>query len=301
MEIDFVRWLTQHAADHPLVERGIGDDAAVVRLRSEHLVATADLLIDGVHFRLAEHTPERVGRKSLAVNLSDLAAMAAQPRGALVSLALPRDAGASLARRLIDGMRTLGEQFDCPLVGGDTNVGDGPLVVAITAFGEPSGDGPVLRSTARPGDVLLVTGPLGGSLLGGHLDFTPRVDEAIALVASGGVHAMMDLSDGLAIDLHRMVEASGVGAVIDQPRVPIAKAAHTMAVNSGKTPLEHALSDGEDFELLLAVDTDRAQELQRSAAFETFRVGEVIETCEVLLRSADGSTQPLPAQGFVHQ
>lgn len=303
MELDFVQWLGEHAQRDPRLLKGIGDDAAVVRLAGRELVTAADLLIDGVHFSTDEHAPQRIGRKALAVNLSDLAAMAARPAGALLSLSLPRSGAgglspAELARQLVAGLLPLAEEFNCPLVGGDTNTGPGPLVLAVTVFGEPTERGAALRSGAHPGDALLVTGTLGGSLSGKHLDFTPRVDEALRLADSADVHAMIDLSDGLSLDLNRLCRASGVGAIVDAQCVPI-----TPSIAEAPSPLEHALCDGEDFELLLTVSPEDAQRLLADPPFDCGLawIGEVTAGDAVLLRRADGETEPLAPKGYEHR
>src|SRR5947209_7794222 len=147
------------------------------------------MLMDGVDFDLGIHEPERVGRKSLAVNLSGLGAMAAKPIGALVSVALPRNRGGELARKLIEGMVPLADEFDCPIAGGDTNSWDGPLVISVTALGEVPPDRRWLRSGAKPGDAILVTGDFGGSILGRQFDFQPRVSEALWLAENSTIHA----------------------------------------------------------------------------------------------------------------
>lgn len=308
MELDFIDWLTGRLPTSPQLRVGVGDDAALVALQRPELVATADLLIDGVHFLTGEHTPERIGHKSLAVNLSDLAAMAARPAGALVSLALPRDGACGLpprelAARLIEGMLPLAEQFGCPIVGGDTNVGSGPLVISVTAFGEPTDRGVVRRDGAKQGDWLMVTGEgLGGSLAGKHLDFTPRVAEALDLASRFDLHAMMDLSDGLALDARRLGEASGVGIVVFEDHLPVSEAAKACAQDSGRSPIEHALTDGEDFELLIAVEPEVGRGmLARPPRSGTLWIGEVTEHGGVNLRNTNGSVEPLTATGYEHR
>src|SRR5262245_33368905 len=155
MEREFVRWLCGRLPGHPRLLVGAGDDAAILRMGAGGtLVATTDMLMDGVDFELSRHEPERIGRKSLAVNLSDLAAMAAAPVGALVSVALPRQGGEALAKRLYEGMLPLAAEFDCPITGGDTNSWDGPLVISVTALGVVPPKRRWLRSGARPGDAV---------------------------------------------------------------------------------------------------------------------------------------------------
>ncbi|MGL4512598.1 MAG: thiamine-phosphate kinase [Lacipirellulaceae bacterium] len=307
MELSFVDWLRTRVPVPPGVLLGIGDDAALLAPTSGPLVVTSDLLIDGVHFVSAEHSPERIGRKALAVNLSDLAAMGARACGAVLSLALPRGGACGvssdeLARRLVEGMLPLAERFGCPLVGGDTNVGPGPLVVSVTALGEAPSSGAALRSTAQPGDDVLVTGALGGSLLGKHLDFTPRLDEGRVLVERFGVRAMMDVTDGLSIDAHRIARGSGVGIALDLDRVPINSDARVRAGETGKAPLDHALADGEDFELLFTLDPASGERLLAEAPFEcgVTRVGVVVAEPGLWRRTAEGLA-PLEPRGYEHR
>ena len=303
MEVDFVRWLRGHVPTAARLRPGIGDDAAVVHLGRAETVATADLLIDGVHFHSAEHTPERIGHKALAVNLSDLAAMAAEPRAALVSLVLPRGSDPALAERLIQGMLPLADRHDCPIAGGDTNVADNALIVSVAALGEPTDRGVVRRDGARAGDALFVTGPLGGSLSGKHLDFEPRVAEALELARRFDLHAMMDLSDGLSLDLHRMMSDSDVGAEIDAAWVPITAAAHGRAMTSGRSALDHALDDGEDFELLFAVAEEDAAAVARLAlpSGPPVRSGAVVPPMGVELIDESGERTRLEPRGFEHR
>lgn len=309
MELDFVAWLKERLPRSPETRIGVGDDAAVVDLDRPELVTTADLLIDGVHFLTAEHGPELIGRKALAVNLSDLAAMAAKPAGAVVSLALPFEGCAAfdsseVAKRLIEGMLPLADEFGCPIVGGDTNTTSGPLVVAVTAFGVPAQTPVIPRCGAQPGDWIMVTGSqLGGSLTGHHLRFTPRVHEALQLAEQVPIHAMMDLSDGLSLDLKRMCLASEVGAVVEATKVPISAAAERVARASGRSALDHALSDGEDFELLVAVAPDEARALLADPPCDCGLtcLGQFQSDPAILLRQPEGTELPLSAGGYQHR
>src|SRR5438128_8749532 len=167
------------------------------------------MLLDGSCFVLAEAGPWRVGRKAMAGNLSDIAAMAGRPVAAFVSVGLPRRGGRQLAEELYRGLREVADAFDTAIAGGDTNSWDGPLVISVTLLGETTARGPVRRGGARPGDWLLVTGPLGGSILGKHLTFTPRVREAQQLHLQTDLHALIDISDGLAADVSHICQESG--------------------------------------------------------------------------------------------
>src|SRR5947199_2003077 len=214
-EFAYIDWLRQRTPADPRVLLGPGDDAAALRFTpGATCLVTTDMLLDGSCFRLAEAGPRRVGRKAMAVNLSDIAAMAGRPVAAVVSVGLPRRGGRALAEELYTGLREVADAFDTAIVGGDTNSWDGPLVISVTLLGEASGRGPVRRSGARPGDWLMVTGPLGGSIRGNHLDFTPRVREARRLHEVAELHAMIDVSDGLAADLGHLCAESGCGAVL---------------------------------------------------------------------------------------
>jgi thiamine-monophosphate kinase len=236
----------------------------------------------------------------MAVNLSDIAAMAGQPVAAVVSVGLPRKGGRALAEDIYRGLREVADAFQTALAGGDTNSWDGPLVVSVTVLGEATGRGPVTRSGARPGDWLLVTGPLGGSILGRHLDFTPRVAEAQALHAACQLRAMIDISDGLAADVWHLCEESRCGAVLRAEHIPIAEAARQM--RDERSPLDHALGDGEDFELAFAVAPDEGQHLlhtQPVSGITLVKIGECVE--RGLWLDQAGQRRPLEPQGYVHQ
>jgi thiamine-monophosphate kinase len=306
MERDLVRWFTERIPSHSRLLVGLGDDAAVLRTTDkQHLVATSDMLMDGVDFHVPQHDARRIGRKALAVNLSDLAAMAAEPLAALISLALPRQGGAELAKELYEGLLPLAARFNCPVAGGDTNSWDGPLVISVTALGEVPPERRWRRSGAKPGDAILVTGGLGGSILGKQFEFHPRVKEALWLAEHATIHAAIDISDGLLLDLSRLCDASACGAALDLPSIPVASAALDLSrdKNDGLSPLDHALSDGEDFELLLAVPSDVATQLLDAQPLSTplTRIGEFITQPGLFAKSADEKLQPLPPRGYEHR
>lgn len=303
-ELEFVAWLRQTVPAHRLCEIQLGDDCAILGAPNATVV-TADMLVEGVHFNSAETTPRRIGRKLLAVNLSDLAAMAASPVAAVISLALPRAGGYQLAVELYQGLLPLSETYDVAIAGGDTNVWDGPLVVSLTLLGTPHPRGSIRRDSARPGDAIVVTGSLGGSLAGKHFDFDPRIEEAILLRDRYDLHAGMDITDGLAIDLWRLLTASGCGAVVDVDALPISPAAQELATSDklDLSPIQHALHDGEDFELLLTLPRDEAARLleDNPLSIPTTIVGEITSTREMLQRDAEGTTTPLLPEGFQHR
>jgi thiamine-monophosphate kinase len=305
MEFEFISWLRDRLPAHPALSIGPGDDAAVLRLaQREGCVLTVDLLTEGVDFELARHAPERVGRKALAVNLSDLAAMAAKPLAAVIALALPRRGALDLAKALYEGLIPLAQRYNLALAGGDTNTWDGPLVICATAVGEVGPGGPLLRSGARPGDWIVTSGRFGGSRLGRHLDFEPRVEEALWLASHYPLHAAIDVSDGLSLDLARLAEASGCGAVVEPARIPVADAAGQWAahLNDGSTALEHALSDGEDFELILAVPQREATELVARQPLDCGLscIGRFVAEKGLWQVDETGNQTPLEARGYEH-
>jgi thiamine-monophosphate kinase len=299
-EFAYIDWLRQRTPPDPRVPLGPGDDCAVLAATPSSMLVTTDMLLEGTHFVLAEAGPARVGRKAMAVNLSDIAAMGGRPIAAVVSVALPRQGTRRLAEELYEGMRRIADEFVTAIAGGDTNTWDGGLVISITLVGEPGQQGPIRRSGARPGDWLIATGPFGGSLRGKHLDFTPRIREALELQAHASLHAMIDVSDGLAADVNHLCEESGCGARLLADAIPIAPAAHE--ASDGRTPLEHALGDGEDFELVFAVapaDGERLLRSQPIAGITLHHIGELTTAGGMTLIEA-GQARPLARAGYVH-
>lgn len=288
----------------PWVLTGIGDDTAVVRNPVGDILLAADMLLEGVHFDLETATPFQVGRKVLAVNLSDVAAMAGRPKYALVSLALPHQLsekhGEKFAEQLFDGLHSLAKEFHTAIVGGDTNSWDGPVVINVAIVGEVPNEKAITRSGARPGDWIFVTGELGGSIAGHHLDFTPRITEALYLRMTCQLTSMIDVSDGLVADLYHILEESKVGASINAASIPISDAAVESA--DDRTPLEHALGDGEDFELLFTVPPEDGQKLaaKNPLTIPLSHIGEIVpgETCE--LHEESGKKTALPRLGWSH-
>jgi thiamine-monophosphate kinase len=306
VEKEFLKWLTENIAADGAIPLGIGDDAAVLGEHNGWLLAAVDMLVEGVHFQLecdqtpGFATPYQVGRKALAVNLSDMAAMAATPVAALVAVAAnPRKSTHDLPN-VYQGILDLSREFATPIIGGDTNSTNGPLTISVTILGKTEKEW--RRSGGRPGDELWVTGSLGGSLAGHHLEFQPRLAEAQWLAEHVAISAALDLSDGLSIDLRRLAEASDCGARLLREQIPISHAAIKMSALDGGSPLDRALHDGEDFELLLAVPKKEAVALS-GWPFSTpiVKVGELqpqelgVELCD-----RAGIRHPLPAGGFLH-
>lgn len=306
-ENNLIAWIAERFAgpadadDSLLI--GIGDDMAMVRASREGLLVASDMLMDGVDFDAAIHAPHRIGRKALAVNLSDCAAMAVRPRFALVSLALPGDWSMEQAQGLYLGMVELARRFDVRLIGGDTNSWAKPLVIDVTVLAEPwAGFRPVTRGGVRRGDHICVSGLLGGSLAGHHLDFEPRVLEAKQLAETRGehLHAMMDISDGLSIDALRMSKASGVGIELLEESLEQAAstAAQQAAASDGRSVLDHVLHDGEDYELLFAIDSERAR-----VSFDNMShriIGRAVDEPGLWLVTGEGAREPIQPKGWQH-
>jgi thiamine-monophosphate kinase len=306
MESDFLHWLRERLPPHPLLKVGIGDDAAVLATagRSD-IVVTTDLIADGVDFDLRSDDPRRIGHKALAINLSDLAAMAARPLAAVIALNLPRQGGMKLATELYEGLLLLAERFHVVIAGGDTNSWDGPLVVSVTALGEVTADGLLARRGAQPGDRIIVTGAFGGSILGRHLDVQPRIGEALLLNQRYTLHAGIDSSDGLSLDLWHLCEESHCGAAIEVDRVPIATGAHELSKGAaGMSPLDHALSDGEDFELIFAVPPEAAERMLADQPLDGVPlsdVGQFVSEHALSTQDKSGRRQQISPQGFEHR
>ncbi|MGD0768369.1 MAG: thiamine-phosphate kinase [Tepidisphaeraceae bacterium] len=289
-EFDLIDWIRQTQRNSPLLHLGVGDDLAVLKWPADDLLLVGvDQVVDGVHFDSSIHSPRQIGRKAMNRNLSDCAAMGCLPAAAVVAVALPRNFSLDRAKELYEGLRQAGDAFDCPLVGGDTASWDGKLVLSVTILGRSAGVKPVTRAGARPGDGIFVTGPLGGSILGRHLTFEPRVQLGRELAATAT--AMIDLSDGLSRDLAHVCRASGVGAIIDEAAVPIHSDAVELSRRDRISQLEHALNDGEDYELLFTTSAGAGQGI---------RIGQLTPEPGIFLRDAAGAVRPMEPRGWQH-
>jgi thiamine-monophosphate kinase len=315
------------SGDHPGVRLGIGDDAAVVDTRPGELVLTADILVEGVHFTRSTISPRDLGAKAVVVNVSDIAAMAASPRFALVSVAVPTDADAAWVVELEGGVRAACDEYALAMVGGDLSSGS-VAVISVALVGEVAPGRFVTRSGARAGDRVVVTGSLGGSagglalarapssqarralgsdwgrsLMEAHVRPVARVGEGQSLAAADAT-AMMDVSDGLAIDLSRLCAASGVGARLRLRDVPVAPALQDLRSVLGVDPLELALSGGEDYELLATMPAGRVAEaaalLDERFGVRLTDVGEITASPGLVAVDADGEERPLEAKGWDH-
>lgn len=302
-EFDLIARLRRASPAGPRVPLGIGDDAAVVAAAAGgDWLAAADMLLEGRHFEVSTAGPRLIGRKALAVNLSDIAAMAGRPVAAFVTVAHRRGYGPAFAEEVHAGLSDLAAEFGVVVAGGDTNVWDGPVVVSVTLLGEVAGGRAVPRSGAKPGDRVFVTGSLGGSLRSGrHLTFAPRVAEALALHAAVDLHAMIDVSDGLLADLGHICQESGVGMALLAEAIPISDAAR--GTDGDASALERALTDGEDFELAFCVSEADAARVRGAppAGVASVEVGEVVAGAGVTVLGADGRPLEFAGRGWVHR
>ena len=321
--IDHINNLFGIPADKQVI-KGIGDDCAVLRKDNRNcFLVTTDLLVEGVHFDLAWHPPFLLGRKTGAVNLSDIAAMGGQPRFALLSMAFPGSAPAWLGDFLA-GFHEILQEYDTSLVGGDTVKSSKDLCMTVTIIGEAAKDSVRYRSGAVSGDLVFVSGPLGDAaaglalcraglsrdkpgpwqqLLNAHLDPKPQVQLGRILAESGLVHAMMDISDGLATDLAHICKESGTGAEIFIENIPVSAQLKSAAGKMENQVLDWALKGGEDYQLLFIVLPEEEQKLRNlvleKEGREIFCIGKIINGRGVFL--ADGRNRvEVSYQGYDH-
>ena len=238
-----------------LVIAGAGNDCAVVEFPGAKnlLVLKTDCVVEKIHFQPPTN-PELVGRKAMMRSLSDFAAVSAIPRFALITLIIPATRSTSWVQKLYRGLKRAASRFDVAIVGGETSATLGPSVVSVSVSGFVERNRWVSRARGKKGDDLFVTGRLGGSLRSKHLRFVPRIEESRWLTKNFRVHAMMDLSDGLGVDLPRLAKASKLGFQIDKKKLPLAPGAE----------IDNAISDGEDYELLFAISSRDRVRLERA-------------------------------------
>ena len=297
-----------HRAGNHRVITGIGDDAAIIDFAGQPLVITMDAIAEGTHFRLPNlqeaselvraEAFERIGRKALAVSLSDIAAMGATPIAATLSFQCPKGLTIDDLKALYRGAARLAAEFNLEIVGGDTNTWADGLVVSSTVFGTRSCQltGWSLGG-AQDGDAIYVSGAFGGSIHGRHFDFEPRLRLAKHLADHYQVNSATDASDSLTMDLMAMATASGLSFAIDLDAVPISE---DVRADENKSALEHALSDGEDFELIFTVGPDVAAQLDQAADLPTLitKIGRVSAGSPGLY---DFKNIPIPVRGYEHQ
>jgi len=314
----------------PELIRGVGDDCAVFTVpEGEKLLWTVDTLVEGVHFRTDFTGMHDLGWKSLAVNLSDVAAMGGRPLHALLSLGVPEGVDLPQVDAFFEGLAALAREHSVSLVGGDTVRSPSGLLITLSVIGATEGGRFLARDGARPGDWIAVTGPIGDSAAGlsvlleraagtgglpsgefaeslirAHNRPVPQVPEGVFLAQHAGVHAAIDLSDGLAQDLWHLCRNSGTGAQIEQGRLPLSDALRQWAAWKNKAPEDWALSGGEDYVLLVAVDAGAFEDLCGSYAARfgkpLYPLGRMTEEPGIRLESVDGVRRKLEPLGYDH-
>ena len=294
---------------------GIGDDCAVIPMGENDLLVTTDMLIEGVHFLRSDATPEQVGYKSVAVNLSDIAAMGGRPVGTFLSIALPKGVQGEWAERFMEGFAEISRHSGVPLLGGDTTSSLRDVAVNVAVVGTCPHGRAILRSGARVGDTIFVTGPLGDSgaglkvlleaaertpdedfLVERHYTPTPRLNEGLALAATGLVGAMMDISDGIASDLGHILKASGVGARVELDTLPTSEQLQRVCVHKGWNAAELAASAGEDYELLLTAP----EEITQMVNFPLYPIGKITNGGAEIEWYKGGQRCEFTTLGFTH-
>ena len=317
MEHQFHQWIKQNfeasaaeasgeASDQAHVILGPGDDGAILRVDSgRNILLATDTIADGTHFDLQQHDLELVGRKSLAVNLSDIAAMGGRPESVVLNFMLPGSFGIEEAKSIFNGVQKLADRFNVAIVGGDSNRWDGKLVVGATVLGSrKSTQTGWAIGGAKPGDAIVVSGVFGGSIHGRHLSFEPRVELAMYLADNYQIDGATDASDSLSLDLNAMLSASQpkLGADLDLSSIPISSDVKETETDQR---LKRALSDGEDFELILAVSPGQFDKLQnddwiaRQSCVLT-RIGTFTDKHTEIFGTDDGKRIKIHPEGYVH-
>ena len=292
-EFDFINWIQSQARPTDFVQLPQGDDLAVLKWNADdQLLVGVDQVLDGVHFDSKIHSPQQIGRKVVNRNFSDCAAMACLPAALVASAGLPAGAGVEYTKSISPGTREAADAFNCPIVGGDTGSWPGRLVLSVTVLGRSAGITPISRKGAKPGDFIYVTGPLGGSILGRHMEFQPRIELARELARTGRISAMMDISDGLSRDLQHICRQSHVGAIVEADGIPIHEDARALSAKDERPPIDHAVHDGEDHELLFT----SAEPIDHPSAV---CIGKTTADPAILIRR-DGILSPLEPLGWQH-
>jgi thiamine-monophosphate kinase len=306
-EFELIARLTKSLPTNPVLLVGAGDDCAVLDLGvpDKLLLFKADAVVEGVHFT-GGTPPEKVGHKALARCLSDIAAMAGTPTAALVTIGLPQKFEVKFVEAIYSGMSALAERYHVAIAGGETTANPERIFISLALLGTVARGKQILRSGAKVGDAIFVTGELGGSRAAKHLEFEPRLAEAHWLAEHFSIHAMIDLSDGLAGDLRHVLKASGVGAELLKAAVPVSRAAKARerAGSPVKPAFAAALTEGEDFELLFTIAGSDAVKLldawkKRFPGLKLSCIGKIVTGGGVMIRDNTGS-RSLNAHGYDH-
>jgi len=302
-EFALIRWIRSEVHPAEAVEAGPGDDCAVVAVAGGRLAVSTDAVVEGVHFAPGTDA-YRVGWKAAAAALSDLAACACEPLAVVASCAVAPGRGHEYLKGIFRGLQDAAVRVGAGVAGGDVSRAAGEeTTVCVTVLGRVPHEGMVTRGGARQGDIVFVTGRLGRSSAGRHLRFVPRVEEALRLRRLGGLHAMIDVSDGLAGDAVHIARESGVRVEIDLARLPLSDAVRRAYPEDRAAQVRHAACDGEDFELLFTVSPDGAERLLKEWDLETpvTRIGRCTAgEPGVTFLPGDTGVDPAGLKGFEH-
>ncbi|HXG93902.1 MAG TPA: thiamine-phosphate kinase [Blastocatellia bacterium] len=327
-ELEIISWIRKHSRASSGVKVGIGDDAAVIETGGAgDWIVCSDLMVEGVHFRSEWAAPRLIGRKALAVTLSDVAAMGGAARFALASIALPGGLSAQLIEELFHGMFELADDYGVSIIGGDTSSSRDSLFIDTVAIGECARGGAVTRSGAQVGDIIYVTGKLGASALGlallergyrleeknrddarqrairKHLDPEPLLKAGRAIGEAHLATAMIDISDGLSTDLSHILEESRCGAIVHASAIPVARCALELSVGIGLDAFNLALHGGEEYELLFTArpeNQNRVAELSNAIGMMITAIGEITDGKGLQLEHS-GRIERLSPSGYEHR
>lgn len=318
-EFELIKSVTKKVI-HPDILVGIGDDCAVLKQKNDpdnYLLLTTDTLIEGVHFSWRWYTPEQVGKKAMEVNVSDIAAMGGTPLYALVAASFPKLTEVKLIKQLMDGVYASAEQHHIAIVGGNTTQSD-VIMITITLVGQVHQKNLCLRSSAKEGDLLCVTDTLGESAAGlailqqyglktvknkrwnvqKHLKPTARLQEGQEL-AQKGIHALIDISDGLGSEIYHICTQSKVGAIIEKEKIPLSENTKKLAAVLNKDPYKFALTGGEDYELLFTIEEGVFALLKKASKTPLTVIGKILPQNNGVYLLDGKKKKPMP-QGWDH-
>jgi thiamine-monophosphate kinase len=325
-EFGFIKKISRGCLIRPeSIVKAIGDDAAAFTTDPDRIsLVTTDLLVERIHFLRHAISGFDLGYKSLAVNLSDIAAMGGTARESFVSIAIPQDCPLDYLEEVYDGMKDLAARFDVNILGGDTTRSIIDLIINVVVHGTVVREKMLCRDAAEPGDVIFSTGYLGDSKAGLHLILNdtpadsdewhhlrrahllpePHLLEGRFLAQQPGVKAAIDTSDGLSSDLGHIAEQSGVGAILNADDIPVSEDLELFCRQFKFDPVEYALSGGEDYTLLVTVSPEKAaavaESFQNKFSRPLFRIGDITAGTQMTLRYPDGSTSPIAPSGWNH-
>lgn len=291
-EFELINKLTRGLEQDKTVLKAAGDDAALIRIDTgKYLLYTTDMLVEDVHFKVNKIKPGHIGRKAMCVNISDIAAMGGEPKYAVISAGLPARLSFDYIKELFRGLASAAARYKVSIVGGDTNLAD-KLTINVALIGRADKNNVVFRHGAKAGDIIMVSGSLGGSRFGKHYNFKPRLELSRYLVSNHKIHALIDISDGLISDLQRVLEASKKTAVLYSKNIPLSSKAKS---------LESALYDGEDYELLFTCCEKEAAKIEKKSGslkptVKISRIGRIAPAGKDKIKLLDDDGRSLPVK-----